>query len=118
MWLYLQQETDFFTNKQEVLHIAPEQCFHGKFKAQKNLKYLTGDLVSPLAELHFDLHEIPLEDDRFDVIFCNHVLEHVDDRSEEHTSELQSRPHLVCRLLLEKKKMQLPQPRRCSSCWS
>src|SRR5690554_2345956 len=28
----------------------------------------------------------------------------VADRSEEHTSELQSRPHLVCRLLLEKKK--------------
>src|SRR5436305_8028468 len=28
------------------------------------------------------------------------------DRSEEHTSELQSRPHLVCRLLLEKKKQQ------------
>src|SRR3989442_11268562 len=30
-------------------------------------------------------------------------------RSEEHTSELQSRPHLVCRLLLEKKK-RLPLP--------
>src|SRR3989442_9825408 len=29
---------------------------------------------------------------------------HPDERSEEHTSELQSRPHLVCRLLLEKKK--------------
>src|SRR5436305_6515698 len=28
---------------------------------------------------------------------------HPQDRSEEHTSELQSRPHLVCRLLLEKK---------------
>src|SRR3989442_11147027 len=28
-------------------------------------------------------------------------------RSEEHTSELQSRPHLVCRLLLEKKKRSL-----------
>src|SRR3989442_5631218 len=28
-------------------------------------------------------------------------------RSEEHTSELQSRPHLVCRLLLEKKKNML-----------
>src|SRR5690554_7325250 len=27
----------------------------------------------------------------------------IDHRSEEHTSELQSRPHLVCRLLLEKK---------------
>src|SRR5947208_3703562 len=30
----------------------------------------------------------------------------VDDRSEEHTSELQSPDHLVCRLLLEKKKNQ------------
>src|SRR5690554_7010678 len=28
-------------------------------------------------------------------------------RSEEHTSELQSRPHLVCRLLLEKKKIKV-----------
>src|SRR5687768_17972064 len=33
-------------------------------------------------------------------------------RSEEHTSELQSRLHLVCRLLLEKKKMTCPSPRR------
>src|SRR3989442_4436514 len=30
-----------------------------------------------------------------------------DGRSEEHTSELQSRPHLVCRLLLEKKNAEL-----------
>src|SRR5439155_11958313 len=36
---------------------------------------------------------------RIDV--CQHPY---DDRSEEHTSELQSRGHLVCRLLLEKKK--------------
>src|SRR6266550_8143843 len=33
-----------------------------------------------------------------------HVLDTVGGRSEEHTSELQSRLHLVCRLLLEKKK--------------
>src|SRR5690554_519172 len=32
------------------------------------------------------------------------VLNRAPHRSEEHTSELQSRPHLVCRLLLEKKK--------------
>src|SRR5256886_6980349 len=32
------------------------------------------------------------------------------DRSEEHTSELQSQSNLVCRLLLEKKKKQNPQP--------
>jgi len=61
------------------LHIAPEQCFHKRFKQQKNLDYLTGDLVSPLADMHFDLHQIPLGDNLFDVVFCNHVLEHVDD---------------------------------------
>src|SRR2546429_7359007 len=33
-------------------------------------------------------------------------------RSEEHTSELQSRLHLVCRLLLEKKNERTPQPHR------
>src|SRR5436305_5414781 len=36
------------------------------------------------------------------------VLEGGAERSEEHTSELQSRPHLVCRLLLEKKKRTRP----------
>lgn len=80
MWLYLKKESNFFSNQQlEVLHIAPEQCFYDKFKKQANLNYLTGDLVSPLADLHFDLHHIPLEDNKFDVVFCNHVLEHVDD---------------------------------------
>jgi SAM-dependent methyltransferase len=80
MWLYLRDCSDFFTaQKINILHIAPEQCFHKRFKNQKNLHYLTGDLVSPLADLHFDLHAIPLEDNRFDVIFCNHVMEHVDD---------------------------------------
>src|SRR3712207_7656112 len=34
----------------------------------------------------------------------HHVAYATDDRSEEHTSELQSRQYLVCRLLLEKKK--------------
>src|SRR3712207_8503537 len=33
-----------------------------------------------------------------------HILQVLDRRSEEHTSELQSRQYLVCRLLLEKKK--------------
>src|SRR3712207_7469050 len=35
---------------------------------------------------------------------------HADERSEEHTSELQSRQYLVCRLLLEKKKHYRPRP--------
>ncbi len=80
MWLYLNQKSNFFTKPDlKVMHIAPEQCFHKKFQAQKNLDYTTGDLVSPIADLHFDLHDIPLEDNQYEVIFCNHVMEHVKD---------------------------------------
>ncbi len=80
MWLYLKNKSNFFTAPNlKVMHIAPEQCFYPKFKAQKNLNYTTGDLVSPIADLHFDLHNIPLDDNQYDVIFCNHVMEHVKD---------------------------------------
>jgi predicted SAM-dependent methyltransferase len=80
MWLYLQNKSDFFIKPNlKVMHIAPEQCFHKIFKNQKNLDYTTGDLVSPIADLHFDLHQIPLEDNQYEIIFCNHVMEHVTD---------------------------------------
>jgi predicted SAM-dependent methyltransferase len=79
MWLYLKERTDFFTATHEVLHIAPEQCFYKIFKAMPNLKYTTGDYNSPIADVHFDLHKAPFADNSYDVIFCNHVLEHVED---------------------------------------
>src|SRR3989442_4209374 len=41
---------------------------------------------------------------------CSTQVAMVWSRSEEHTSELQSRPHLVCRLLLEKKKTNTARP--------
>ena len=38
-------------------------------------------LESPLADLHFDVQQIPLGDNSVDVVLCNHILEHVaDDR--------------------------------------
>ena len=45
----------------------------------KNIEYTTGDYNSPIADVHFDLHKAPFQDNSFDVIFCNHVLEHVED---------------------------------------
>jgi len=79
IWVYLKRETDFFTSKYKFLHVAPEQCFRPRFNKVPNLEYLTADLESPIADLHFDLHDIPLEDNSFDFFMCNHVLEHVED---------------------------------------
>lgn len=77
LWLYLKNETDFFTKNLKVLHFAPEQAFYKKFKKLKNIKYTTTDLNSPLAEVKADICNLPFEDNSFDVILCNHVLEHI-----------------------------------------
>ena len=77
LWLYLKNETDFFTAQKKVLHIAPEQCFLKRFKKQSNLEYITADLYSPIADVKADICDLPFEANSFDVVFCNHVLEHI-----------------------------------------
>ena len=79
MWLYLQRHTDFFSSPLKVLHVAPEQCFYAKFKNQTNLDYITTDLCSPLSDIKADICNLPMADNIYDVIFCNHVLEHIAD---------------------------------------
>ena len=81
MWLFLRDQTSFFTadTKLKVLHIAPEQCFLDIFRKQKNLDYTTSDLESPIADVKADICNLPFNENEFDVIFCNHVLEHITD---------------------------------------
>ena len=102
LWLYLNEQTDFFqselvsdslvTNTKriklrdaklnsalKVLHFAPEQAFYKLFRNQKNLDYTTTDLFSPLADVKADICNLPFKDNQYDVILCNHVLEHIPD---------------------------------------
>ncbi len=81
LWLYLNDKTDFFTSneKKKVLHFAPEQAFYKLFRNQKNIDYTTTDLFSPLADVKADICNLPFEDNSYDIIFCNHVLEHIPD---------------------------------------
>ena len=77
LWLYLKNETDFFTSKKKVLHFAPEQCFLKRFKNLENLDYTTTDLLSPIADVKADICDLPFDDNSYDIILCNHVLEHI-----------------------------------------
>ncbi|MBJ6369634.1 class I SAM-dependent methyltransferase [Snuella sedimenti] len=77
LWLYLKNNTDFFSKHHKVLHFAPEQAFYKRFKKMENLDYTTTDLKSPLADVKADICDLPFGDDIFDVILCNHVLEHI-----------------------------------------
>jgi len=79
IWLYLSTKTDFFTKKSSVLHIAPEACFIDRFEKLHGANYITADIESPLAKVKMDIHDMPFEDNRFDIVLCNHVLEHVED---------------------------------------
>ena len=79
LWLYLKEKTVFFTEKLDVLHIAPEQPFYKHFEKLENLNYTTADLESPIAKVKMDIREMPFDDNLFDVLLCNHVLEHIDD---------------------------------------
>lgn len=77
LWLYLDRKTTFLTDSIRVLHIAPEQVFYKKFKSFSHWDYTTSDLHSPLADVKADICALPLEDNSYDFILCNHVLEHI-----------------------------------------
>ena len=87
LWLYLQNETDFFSSESltesnslvRVLHFAPEQCFLKRFRKLKNIDYTTTDLLSPIADVKADICDLPFKDNSYDIILCNHVLEHIPD---------------------------------------
>lgn len=81
LWLYLERETTLLQHLPTLLHIAPEVCLMRHLKpryAAKKAAYQTADLESPLADLHFDIQHIPLDDEQFDVVICNHLMEHVE----------------------------------------
>lgn len=79
IWLYLQKKTNFFDGDLDVLHIAPELCFIRRFEILHGDRYITADLESPLAKVKLDVHDMPFQDNTFNVAFCNHVMEHVSD---------------------------------------
>ena len=87
LWLWLLRESDLGRGAvalPRLLHIAPEVALMRKFRKMYSSqpdRYITADLESPLADMHFDVQQIPLGDGEVDAIICNHILEHVEDDS-------------------------------------
>ncbi len=78
LWHYLCAEHgELFESKLQLLHVAPEFCFARYFRKMKNLYYVTVDLEMSQVDCRADVCRLPFAEDSFDVLFCNHVLEHV-----------------------------------------
>ena len=81
IWLWIERNTDLMTSHPRLLHIAPEVSLMRHFKRiyRGTDSYITADLESPLADMHFDVQHIPLESRSVDVVIANHLFEHVKD---------------------------------------
>ena len=79
LWLYLKKKTKLLEKNISVLHVAPEIIFIKKFKKITNWNYVSIDLKSPLADIKANVYNLPFEENYFDLILCNHVLEHIED---------------------------------------
>jgi SAM-dependent methyltransferase len=80
VWLYFKKMTDLFDGKsKKMLHVAPEDCFENKLRSLVGAGYITADLYDSRAMIKMDIMDIPYDENCFDVIYCSHVLEHVED---------------------------------------
>lgn len=79
-WYIVNKKNIFYSHKTiNLLHIAPEKNLQKVFGASDKINYISGDLNPLVADRKIDITDIKFENNCFDFIICNHVLEHVKD---------------------------------------
>lgn len=88
LFMFFTEKTTLFNSQTKIklLHFAPEKFFYDVFSKKQNIEYTPCDLFPDVYDfkdnvkvVEVDVTKIPFEENSFDVILCNHVLEHVPD---------------------------------------
>jgi SAM-dependent methyltransferase len=79
IWPFLLRETLLGRAAARVLHVAPERCFQRHLRRMPLIEYVTLDLDREDVMIRCDLTKLGFADGEFDLIICNHVLEHIPD---------------------------------------
>lgn len=77
LYLYLKHKTNIFEKPLRVLHVAPEVPLQALFRKCEKLEYVSADINPMPGDIRMDITHIDMANEAFDVIICNHVLEHV-----------------------------------------
>lgn len=80
IFLYLKQ-FNITSKKLTVLHVAPEANIKTFIELQENIDYTSADISAENVSMKMDITDIYFPDNHFDIIICNHVLEHIIDDS-------------------------------------
>jgi SAM-dependent methyltransferase len=64
-------------HSEKILHFAPERCVEPWLRSISK-EYLSVDLCSPNVMQHMDITNLTLENDNFSLVWCSHVLEHIE----------------------------------------
>ncbi len=76
LYLYLEKKMDR-SKTLKLLHVAPEKIFINILKSYPNVDYLSVDINPHKAMKKEDITNTSFKDNSFDIIFCIHVLEHI-----------------------------------------
>lgn len=79
VYRYLKDRTSVFSGGLKLLHIAPEPHLEQTLRQVPGIQYVSADLAKTRVGVRLDVMMLPFRDDSFDLVICNHVLEHVDD---------------------------------------
>jgi predicted SAM-dependent methyltransferase len=84
LWHFMVNELNIKNKKIDFLHIAPDKGISEQLLKLSNVTYTAGDYFAEGYSykgnvMHLDIREMPFEDNSFDMVLCEHVLEHIEE---------------------------------------
>lgn len=79
---YLDKNFEYVLKDRKILHIAPEAQIYKWLNSTSGIDYIAGDkraegYTYPNSVIDLDVTKLTFDDNTYDVVICNHVLEHI-----------------------------------------